>query len=234
MSLPINMKFEVPKHKAPAPTKNPLWPALTPAPVSKVALRPEKAEDSSAKRPITPLCPVSPKAKEGRRAVVFTSPRRGRSHGRSLLVKFALPGIPLFLILTMINVGCTTEKPKAEGSVLDVGPQQAQVSNQPVPAAEPAPYAGPTYKSPAYKPAPASNSTRVAAKPAYVAPAEPVAVEPVAVAAAGKTYTVQKGDTLTSIARAQYGDGNKWKKIAAANPNMNPDAVKVGQKIVIP
>src|SRR5688500_10618448 len=53
MSLPINMKFEVPKLKAPAPTRTPLWPALTPAPSPKVALQPEKSEDRKAKRPIT-------------------------------------------------------------------------------------------------------------------------------------------------------------------------------------
>ena len=147
-------------------------------------------------------------------------------------MKFALPGIPLFVILTMVNVGCTTEKPKAEGSVLDVGPQPAQVSTQPARTAEPAPYTGPTYKSPTYKTSDASGS-RAAAKPASTPPS---AAEPVVVASAptGKTYVVQKGDTLTSIARAQYGDGSKWKKIAAANPSMNPDAVKVGQKIMIP
>ena len=231
MSLPINMKFEVPKLKAPAPTRNSLWPSLTPAPQPKVTLHAEKSEDRAAKRPIMNPCPVSPKAKEGRRAVVFTSPRKGRSHRRSLLVKFALPGIPLFLLLTFVNLGCATEKPKAAGSVLDVGPQPAQVSNQPAHATEPAPYAGPTYKSPTYK------ASSAAAKPVYTpSPASP-ATEPVVVAAAapaGKTYTVQKGDTLTSIARVQYGDGSKWKKIAAANPSINPDAVKVGQKLVIP
>lgn len=235
MSLPINMKFEVPKCKAPPPTRNPLWPPLTPAPKAKVPLHAEKSEDRGSRGPITPVCPVSPKAREGRRAVIFTSPRRERSRGRSLLVKCALPGIPLFAFLTFVNLGCSTEKPQPQGSVLDVSPP-AQVAQQPAPAPTPAPaYTGPTYKSPTYK-TPSKEPTRVAAKPAAIpAPAPaPAVAEPVVVAPKQRSYVVQQGDTLTSIARAHYGDGNKWRAIASANPNINPDAVRVGQKLVIP
>ena len=48
------------------------------------------------------------------------------------------------------------------------------------------------------------------------------------------TYTVQKGDTLTKIARKQYGHAGMWTKIAAANPNLNANSIRVGQKIVLP
>lgn len=232
MSLPINLKFEVPKQKAPPPTRTSLWPALTPPPAQKP--KPEKTAEPQVKRPIIPPCPASSKAAEGRRAVVFASPRRGRKHGRSLLVKCALPGILLFALLSIVNLGCTQEKPKADGSVLDVAPQQAAYQPapyQPTPTSEPAPYTGPTYKSPTYK---TESAPRVAARPAASSATPPAVATPVAVAPAARTYVVQKGDTLTSIARAHYGDGNQWRKIAAANPKLNPNAVRVGQELVVP
>jgi 5'-nucleotidase len=84
--------------------------------------------------------------------------------------------------------------------------------------------------------------------PTYIAPAQPVTqvapvvaaapIEPIsapaAAAAAGGTYTVQKGDTLYKIARERYGDGKQWQRIAAANPGLSPTSLKVGQKIVVP
>ena len=60
----------------------------------------------------------------------------------------------------------------------------------------------------------------------------PAAPPPAVVAA--ETYTVKPGDTLFHIAKARYGDGNLWKKIAAANPGLSPSTIKVGQKITIP
>jgi 5'-nucleotidase / UDP-sugar diphosphatase len=50
----------------------------------------------------------------------------------------------------------------------------------------------------------------------------------------GSTYTVQKGDTLFKIARAKYGDPAAVKKIQAANPGLNPNSIKAGQKINLP
>lgn len=55
-----------------------------------------------------------------------------------------------------------------------------------------------------------------------------------AVAAGGSSYTVQKGDTLYKIAREKLGDVKQWKAIAAANPGLNPNALKAGQKITLP
>ena len=48
------------------------------------------------------------------------------------------------------------------------------------------------------------------------------------------SYTVKKGDTLYSIARNRYGDGKQWQRIAAANPGLRPESLKVGQTITIP
>ncbi len=50
------------------------------------------------------------------------------------------------------------------------------------------------------------------------------------------TYTVQKGDTLYSIARTMYGDQTRWKDIYEANRNQLPDphTLKVGQTLRLP
>ena len=51
------------------------------------------------------------------------------------------------------------------------------------------------------------------------------------------TYTVASGDTLSKIAKSQYGDGAKWHQIYEANQDLignNPDLIEVGQVLVIP
>lgn len=49
-------------------------------------------------------------------------------------------------------------------------------------------------------------------------------------------YTVQKGDTLSAIAKAQYGSANAYPKIFEANRPMleNPDKIYPGQVLRIP
>jgi hypothetical protein len=51
-----------------------------------------------------------------------------------------------------------------------------------------------------------------------------------------RSYTVQKGDTLSKIAQQFYGHANEYKKIFEANKNIlsDPDKIQVGQKLVIP
>ena len=49
-----------------------------------------------------------------------------------------------------------------------------------------------------------------------------------------QTYTVQKGDTLWSIAQAQYQDGYSWTKIAEANSINESDQIEVGTELTIP
>jgi 5'-nucleotidase / UDP-sugar diphosphatase len=50
----------------------------------------------------------------------------------------------------------------------------------------------------------------------------------------GSSYTIQKGDTLFKIARAKYGDASAVRKIKEANPGLDADHIKVGQKINLP
>lgn len=51
-----------------------------------------------------------------------------------------------------------------------------------------------------------------------------------------RTYTVVAGDSLSKIAKKQYGDANQWKKIFEANRDKikNPDLIHPGQVLVIP
>jgi nucleoid-associated protein YgaU len=54
--------------------------------------------------------------------------------------------------------------------------------------------------------------------------------------AAGRTYTVQKGDSLSKIAKREYGDAQSWHRIYEANRDTikNPDLIYPGQVIRIP
>ncbi len=55
-------------------------------------------------------------------------------------------------------------------------------------------------------------------------------------AAAGRTYTVQSGDTLSKIAQRHYGEAGQWRKIFEANRGTisDPDKIQVGQQLTIP
>jgi len=49
-------------------------------------------------------------------------------------------------------------------------------------------------------------------------------------------YTVKSGDSLSKIARALMGDGNKWPRLFEANKEVikNPDLIYPGQQLRIP
>ena len=140
------------------------------------------------------------------------------------------------LTAAAIAAGCAADpKPVAQAttpSVLDVSAPppgyQAPVSVYPT-TPTPVAYAGPAYLPPSQS-------------PAYVPPAGTVVVEqPLEAAppphrpkADKSTYTVKPGDTLYHIAKERYGDGKKWRMIAAANPDVTPTALRVGEKLVMP
>lgn len=50
----------------------------------------------------------------------------------------------------------------------------------------------------------------------------------------GRSYIVCKGDTLTGISLRIYGNGNHVEQICQLNHIQNPDAIQVGQKIMLP
>lgn len=54
--------------------------------------------------------------------------------------------------------------------------------------------------------------------------------------ASSRSYTVEKGDTLSGIAKEFYGDANQWRRIYEANRELikNPDLIYPGQTFTIP
>jgi nucleoid-associated protein YgaU len=51
-----------------------------------------------------------------------------------------------------------------------------------------------------------------------------------------KTYVVKSGDTLSKIAKQEYGNANEWNRIFEANKDILKDPNKIfpGQKLKIP
>lgn len=59
---------------------------------------------------------------------------------------------------------------------------------------------------------------------------------PAASGMATELYEIQKGDSLSAIAKRKYGDTSKWRMIYEANRDIikNPDLIYPGQKIKLP
>jgi nucleoid-associated protein YgaU len=53
-------------------------------------------------------------------------------------------------------------------------------------------------------------------------------------AATPRTHTVQSGETLAAIAKSVYGKSGMYIAIEKANPNVNPNRLKVGTVLVLP
>ena len=51
-----------------------------------------------------------------------------------------------------------------------------------------------------------------------------------------KIYEVQPGDSLSKIAKREYGDANQWNRIFEANKDVlnDPNKIFPGQKLKIP
>ncbi|MHC5719721.1 MAG: LysM peptidoglycan-binding domain-containing protein [Nostoc sp.] len=47
-------------------------------------------------------------------------------------------------------------------------------------------------------------------------------------------HTIGAGDTFYELAKAYYGDGNQWQRIADANPGVDANNLQIGQTIHIP
>ena len=52
----------------------------------------------------------------------------------------------------------------------------------------------------------------------------------------GRTYVVVKGDSLSAIAKRQYGDAKEWRRIYDANRDIikDPDLIYPGQTLQLP
>ena len=131
-----------------------------------------------------------------------------------------------FVLAVVMAAGC--QSTNNNGAVSDVpGP----TPSKPITAAsdpyfiEPAPGSTPSVTPPA-KPAEGTPTITLGA-PNRSAPLTPPP-------ATGGNYTVRQGDTLWSIARNHYGDGQKWKTIVAANPGLTPEKMRIGQTIMLP
>ena len=59
---------------------------------------------------------------------------------------------------------------------------------------------------------------------------------PEPVAGSGKTYVVVNGDSLSKIAKREYGDASKWRRIYEANKDLikDPDLIYPGQELKVP
>ncbi len=71
-------------------------------------------------------------------------------------------------------------------------------------------------------------------QPVAPPPAPAVATTTTPPAAPARTYTVQPGDTLSSIADDLYDNDRRWVDIAQANPTVDPIRLKVGQVLKLP
>ena len=64
----------------------------------------------------------------------------------------------------------------------------------------------------------------------------PAALQPTATSGSQTTYVVVKGDSLSKIAKREYGDANKWRTIYEANKDLinDPDLIYPGQELRVP
>jgi nucleoid-associated protein YgaU len=64
----------------------------------------------------------------------------------------------------------------------------------------------------------------------------PGATQPTSTIGSSRTYVVAKGDSLSKIAKREYGDANKWPTIYEANKELikDPDLIYPGQELKIP
>jgi 5'-nucleotidase/UDP-sugar diphosphatase len=160
------------------------------------------------------------------------------------------------LLMCALGVGCNSMGKKKDASTM---PMKSAALNIPAtpPAVAPAPAQQftPPPQPVVYDPPPAQQpvigegAVADASDTAYAAPASPAPSRKMTSssahashsshgvssnAATGAKYTIKKGDSLWSIAQAKYGNGNKWKTIAAANPKLDPNKVRAGQTITLP
>ena len=145
-------------------------------------------------------------------------------------------------LFSLILAGCAPELART-----NYGPEEQQWKNyiqksyngwEPPPT--PAPYSENNISQSATSTVdavPAASAVEIpAAVETTITPQVSEAAVPVAPLQAGSTYTVQKGDTLWSIAQKVYGNGNSWKIIKDANKDVlgSSNSLKASMVLQIP
>lgn len=136
--------------------------------------------------------------------------------------------------------GPTPEKPAATKSPVERPGERALGEIKVEPSVSPPKDSAPAEKPDAVKPADTSKPETVkravpaeSAPPALAAPSRrPVPSGPKP--PGRKTYVIQPGDRLIDIAREEYADGELWKAIKAANPDLDEYRLQIGAEIEIP
>ena len=83
------------------------------------------------------------------------------------------------------------------------------------------------------KPEPRPDFSNVTSGGSSTAPAAP---QQTGAIASEKTYVAVAGDSLSKIAKREYGDANKWRTIYEANKDLvhDPDLIYPGQELKLP
>lgn len=155
-------------------------------------------------------------------------PDKGRSHFR--ITVLATLAVHVVLLCVLLIAGCNKKDPEQAGNTDNSGLVPAPQSTEPPawPTNPIAPPPSPTQDPSLIAPPP---SNHLVPPPSPVAPAVTDLAPPPTPAATGTEHTIVKGEVLETIAR-KYGVG--WKAIEAANPGINPNRLKIGDKINIP
>ncbi|RAX39978.1 5'-nucleotidase C-terminal domain-containing protein [Rhizobium tropici] len=100
------------------------------------------------------------------------------------------------------------------------------------PAASTPATAAPAAETPATS-APATSAP-AATTPETTAPAAAASEPPKTPTTTPTTHVIVAGDTLWDIAKTYYGNANQWHKLVAANRNIKPHHLTIGEKLRVP
>lgn len=139
-------------------------------------------------------------------------------------------GIPPSLSAPERTVTPTIDSSSTNMAHSGISPTASTPMIDPIPATQPSRMLmsdlPPAYAAdPTPAPAPAPVATAAPMMPAN--PSTPAASTP-------RTHRVAPGESPYSISETVYGSGKYYKRILAANPNVNPHRLKIGQILIIP